>query len=118
MHESSAGWVSPFRFVSFRSGFVTRCGEPGMTAEVRPPADPAGFISVCRNSCLMSGPVLYPRACGHAGVFCGLLLLVSSPLLTAGKKPAVHHLLLWQLLCATDLLGKTTLMVKELESQL
>ncbi|CAF96126.1 unnamed protein product [Tetraodon nigroviridis] len=35
-----------------------------------------------------------------------------------GKKPAVHHLLLWQLLCATDLLGKTTLMVKELESRL
>lgn len=34
----------------------------------------------------MSGPVLYPWACGHVSVFCGILLFISSPLLAAGNK--------------------------------
>lgn len=54
------------------------------------------FLSVCfliltshlfcftRKSCLMSGSVLYPWACGHVSLVFGILLLVSLPLLTTG----------------------------------
>lgn len=39
----------------------------------------------------MSGPVLYPWACGHVSVFCGILLFISSPLLAAGRLSNCSH---------------------------
>ncbi len=39
---------------------------------------------VIRKSGLMSASVLYPWPCGRVSLVCGLLLLASSPLLTAG----------------------------------
>ncbi|TMS07796.1 Sushi domain-containing protein 4 [Larimichthys crocea] len=43
------------------------------------------------QSGLMSGSVLYPWPCGRISLVCGLLLLASSPLLTAGRMGNCSH---------------------------
>ncbi|XP_011607020.1 sushi domain-containing protein 6 [Takifugu rubripes] len=39
----------------------------------------------------MSGPLLHPRACGHVGGFCGILFLISTPLLASGRLSNCSH---------------------------
>lgn len=48
------------------------------------------LVCFTRKSCLMSGSALYPWACGHVSLVLGILLLVSSPLLTAGTTSDPH----------------------------
>nr|XP_046245928.1 sushi domain-containing protein 6 isoform X2 [Scatophagus argus] len=61
-------------------------------------APPAACLSwdfprgrVCRKSGLMSGSVVYPWPCGPVSLVCGLLLVASSPLLTAGRLSNCSH---------------------------
>ncbi|KAE8294945.1 Sushi domain-containing protein 4 Precursor [Larimichthys crocea] len=50
-----------------------------------------GRVLNVRKSGLMSGSVLYPWPCGRISLVCGLLLLASSPLLTAGRMGNCSH---------------------------
>lgn len=77
--------------------------------------DPASFIFVCRKSGLMSGPVLHPWPCGRVSGFCGILLLISSPLLTAGKKTRKSPVSrLFLPLCGTVLVAEVNFIEKQL----
>lgn len=56
-----------------------------------PAAAAAASSAALRKSGLMSASVLYPSSCGRVSLVCGLLLLASSPLLTAGRLSNCTH---------------------------